>query len=87
MSAPAWSFRNHWMAHAATHAMMRPDRPALRYRGAAVTWAQLSRRSLQLAAGLAERGITAGDRVALLTVNHPWFVESVLAAGDRLHPA
>ncbi len=82
MPAPAWSFRNHWMAHTATHARMRPDKPALRYRGASVTWAQLSRRSLQLAAGLAERGITAGDRVALLTLNHPWFVESVLAANS-----
>jgi fatty-acyl-CoA synthase len=82
MPAPAWSFRNHWMAHTATHARMRPDRPALRYRGESVTWAQLSRRSLRLAAGLAERGITAGDRVALLTLNHPWFVESVLAANN-----
>ena len=82
MPAPAWSFRHHWMAHAATHARMRPDKPALRYRGESVTWAQLSRRSLQLAAGLAERGVTAGDRVALLTLNHPWFVESVLAANS-----
>jgi fatty-acyl-CoA synthase len=70
------------MAHAATHALMRPDRQALRFRGAAVTWAELSTRSLQLAAGLAERGVTAGDRVAVLTLNHPWFVESVLAANS-----
>ena len=82
MTAPAWSFRNHWMAHAATHAMMRPDQPALRYQGEAVSWAQLSRRSLQLAAGLAERAVSSGDRVALLTLNHPWFVESVLAANS-----
>jgi fatty-acyl-CoA synthase len=82
MSVPAWSFRHHWMAQAATHAKMRPDKPALRYRGESMTWAQLSRRSLQLAAGLAERGITSGDRVALLTLNHPWFVESVLAANS-----
>src|SRR5215472_829979 len=82
MSIPAWSFRNHWMAHAATHARMRPDKPALRYRGEAVTWAELSRRSLQLAAGLAGRGVTSGDRVALLTMNHPWFVESVLAVNS-----
>jgi fatty-acyl-CoA synthase len=82
MTAPAWSFRHHWMAHTATHAVMRPDKAALRYRGESVTWAQLSRRSLQLAAGLAERGVTAGDRVALLTLNHPWFVESVLAANS-----
>ncbi|TDV37775.1 long-chain-fatty-acid--CoA ligase [Actinophytocola oryzae] len=81
-SAPAWTFRNHWMAHAATHAMMRPDRPALRYLGETTTWAQLSWRSLRLAAGLADRGVVDGDRVALLTLNHPWFVESVLAANS-----
>ncbi|MCT2543637.1 long-chain-fatty-acid--CoA ligase [Streptomyces atratus] len=80
--APAWSFRHHWMTHAATHAAMRPDKPALRYLGATTTWSQLSHRSLRLAAALADRGVTAGDRVALLTLNHPWFVESVLAANS-----
>src|ERR1700678_1568760 len=80
MPAPAWSFRNPWTAHTATHAVMRPDKPALRYRGESVTWAQLSRRSLQLAAGLAERGITAGGRGVLLKPNHPWVVGGVLAA-------
>ncbi|ALC26914.1 MULTISPECIES: AMP-binding protein [Streptomyces] len=80
--APASSFRHHWMAHTATHAMMRPDKPALRHAGATTTWAQLSRRSLQLAAALADRGVRAGDRVAMLTLNHPWFVESVLAANS-----
>jgi fatty-acyl-CoA synthase len=48
---PAWTFRNHWMAHTGTHAAMRPDRPALRYRGEATTWSQLSERSLRGAAG------------------------------------
>jgi fatty-acyl-CoA synthase len=81
-AAPAWTFRHHWMAHAATHAMMRPDRPALRYLGETTTWAQLSRRSLRLAAALADRGVTEGDRVAMLTLNHPWFVESVFAANS-----
>ncbi|MBN6040576.1 long-chain-fatty-acid--CoA ligase [Amycolatopsis sp. 195334CR] len=79
---PAWSFRHHWMAHTATHALMRPDKPALRYLGETTTWAQLSRRSRQLAAALAGRGVADGDRVALLTLNHPWFVESVLAANS-----
>src|SRR5689334_22770244 len=78
--APAWSFRHHWMAHAATHAMMRPDKPALRYLGQTTTWAELWQRSARLAAAFADRGIGAGDRVALLTLNHPWFVESVFAA-------
>ncbi|WP_217139954.1 AMP-binding protein [Streptomyces sp. AC627_RSS907] len=81
-TAPAGSFRHHWMAHAATHAMMRPDKPALRYLGATTTWAQLSGRSLRLAAGLAGRGVRTGDRVAMLTLNHPWFVESVFAANS-----
>ncbi|MFJ4378157.1 long-chain-fatty-acid--CoA ligase [Streptomyces albidoflavus] len=81
-TAPSWSFRHHWMAHAATHAMTRPDKPALRYLGATTTWAQLSRRSLQLAAALAGHGVRKGDRVALLTLNHPWFVESVFAANS-----
>ncbi|WP_328451954.1 long-chain-fatty-acid--CoA ligase [Amycolatopsis sp. NBC_00438] len=81
-AAPGWSYRHHWMAHAATHAAMRPDQPALRYLGETTTWAQLSRRSLQLAAALAGRGVAEGDRVALLTLNHPWFVESVFAANS-----
>ena len=81
-AVPAWSFRHHWMAHAATHAMMRPDKPALRYRGDTTTWAQLSERSLRLAGALADRGVAEGDRVALLTLNHPWFVESVFAANS-----
>ncbi|GAB3891933.1 fatty-acid--CoA ligase FadD5 [Kibdelosporangium lantanae] len=81
-SAPAWTFRNHWMAQVASHALMRPDKPALRYLGETTTWAQLSERSLRLAAGLAERGVTRGDRVAMLTLNHPWFVEAVFAANS-----
>ncbi|MGW6268485.1 MULTISPECIES: long-chain-fatty-acid--CoA ligase [unclassified Streptomyces] len=81
-TAPAWSFRQHWMSQAATHAMTRPDKPALRHLGQTTTWSQLSRRSLRLAAAFAGRGVAAGDRVALLTLNHPWFVESVFAANS-----
>ncbi|UUV30894.1 AMP-binding protein [Amycolatopsis roodepoortensis] len=81
-SAPASSFRHHWMAHAATHAMMRPDKPALRYLGETTTWAELSERSLRLAAGLAAHGVAEGHRVATLTLNHPWFVETVFAANS-----
>lgn len=81
-TAPSWSFRHHWMSQAATHATMRPDKPALRHLGRTTTWAQLSGRSLRLAAGLADRGVAAGDRVALLTLNHPWCVESVFAANS-----
>lgn len=79
---PAWTFRNHWMAHAATHAAMRPEQPALRYCGETTTWSQLSERSLRGAAALAARGVSDGDRVALLTLNHPWFVEAVFATNS-----
>lgn len=82
MTAPAWTFRHHWMTHVATHALMRPDRDALRYRGEVTTWAQLSRRSLQCAAAFEDAGVREGDRVALLTLNHPWFVEAVFGANN-----
>ncbi|RSN29473.1 long-chain fatty acid--CoA ligase [Amycolatopsis sp. WAC 01416] len=81
-SAPASSFRHHWMAHAATHAMTRPDKPALRHLGETTTWAQLSQRSLRLAAALSGEGVAEGHRVATLTLNHPWFVETVFAANS-----
>ena len=69
---PAWTFRNHWMSHTATHALMRPDRPALKYRGEVTTWAQLSDRSLRLAAALAAR--------------HPEAVGSLVLAGAIADP-
>lgn len=79
---PAWTFRNHWMAHTATHAAMRPDQPALRFRGETTTWSELDLRIRRLAGALADRGVGEGDRVALLTLNHPWFVEAVFAANS-----
>jgi fatty-acyl-CoA synthase len=81
-TAPAWSFRHHWMSHVAAHAAMRPDATAVRFRGETTTWKQLADRSLSLAAALRDRGIGPGDRVALLTLNHPFFLEAVLAANS-----
>ena len=78
--APAWTYRNHWMAHAGTHAVMRPDRTAFKFRGQVTTWKQFNDRVLRGAAALQAAGVGAGDRVALLTLNHPGFVESVFAA-------
>lgn len=37
MSAAAWTFRNTWMTHTATHAQMQPDNPAMRLRGETTT--------------------------------------------------
>ncbi|MFC6154646.1 long-chain-fatty-acid--CoA ligase [Nocardioides yefusunii] len=79
-TAPAWSFRNHWMAHTATHAAMRGDSTALKFRGQVTTWSDLDDRVRRGASALRASGVDAGDRVALLTLNHPWFVETVFAA-------
>ncbi len=79
---PAWTFRNHWMSQVAGHAAMRPDATALRYLGKNTTWRQLHERSLAFAGALARRGVVAGDRVLLLTLNRPEFVEAVFGANS-----
>ncbi|TQL68802.1 fatty-acyl-CoA synthase [Nocardioides albertanoniae] len=77
--APAWTFRSHWMSQAAGHAVMRPDATALRFLGADTTWRELHERSLRFAGALRQRGVEEGDRVILLTLNRPEFVEAVFA--------
>ncbi|WP_353809414.1 fatty-acid--CoA ligase FadD5 [Agromyces sp. SYSU T00194] len=78
-TVPAWSFRTHWMSQTAGHAVSQPDAVALRYLGQDTTWGQLHERSLTLAGALRARGVRSGDRVMLLTLNRPEFVESVFA--------
>ncbi|WP_040168018.1 long-chain-fatty-acid--CoA ligase [Microbacterium gorillae] len=78
-SIPATVRRNHWMNQVATHAQNKPDAPAFRYLGETTTWAQASERMDALAAALARRGVRAGDRVLLLTLNRPEVVLSVFA--------
>ena len=78
-TAPAWTFRNHWMAQIAGHAVQRPTATALKHRGVITTWADLHDRSLRVAGALQRRGVEAGDRVLLLTLNHSEFVEAVVA--------
>jgi len=78
-TAPAWTFRNHWMAQIAGHAGQRPTATALKHRGVVTTWADLHERSLRVAGALQRRGVEAGDRVLLLTLNHSEFVEAVVA--------
>ncbi len=77
-TAPAWTFRNHWMSHIAGHAVQRPNATALKHRGVVTTWADLHERSLRIAGALQRRGVRAGDRVLLLTLNHSEFVEAVV---------
>ncbi len=72
--------RNHWTAHLERHAFAIPDRAALRFQGRTTTWRELRDRVHALAGALARRGVSFGDRVALLTTNRPEFLETVLAA-------
>jgi long-chain acyl-CoA synthetase len=57
----------------------RPDDAALVYRDERISYADLVERVERLAQGLASHGIGAGDPVALLLDNDPWFVTSYLA--------
>jgi fatty-acyl-CoA synthase len=59
---------------------MQPDTPALRFLENTLTWARLRRRVAALADGLSSHGVGFGDRVMILMLNRPEFIESVLAA-------
>ncbi|MEP6799694.1 MAG: AMP-binding protein, partial [Lapillicoccus sp.] len=76
---PLPSTRNHWMTWVETHATMKPDAVAFRYLGEATSWRTLHTRSTALARSLGSRGVGAGDRVLLLTLNRVEFFEAVLA--------
>ncbi|MDG3009047.1 long-chain-fatty-acid--CoA ligase [Rhodococcus sp. D2-41] len=76
---PLLSRRNHWINWVATHAEMKPDQAAFRFRGEVTTWRQLRDRSAAMAGALARRGVGQGDRVLLLTLNRTEFFEAVLA--------
>src|SRR4029453_9111626 len=58
----------------------RPRDPAPVFKGRAVTWAELDRRSDAFAAALAGLGVAPGDRVALLLPNCPQFLIGELGA-------
>ena len=62
------------------HALRTPERPAILYGGARVSYAELMRRIETAAGWLAARGIGPGDVVALLMKNSPAFVELTFAA-------
>jgi fatty-acyl-CoA synthase len=70
----------HWVDHIARHAFATPDEVAIRFLGESITWSRLDDRVQRLAAGLSARGVSKGDRVAILMTNRPEFVETALAA-------
>ncbi|MEV4237899.1 fatty-acid--CoA ligase FadD5 [Nocardia sp. NPDC050408] len=77
LDEPIRSRRNHWNNQIASHAQMRPDAVAVRFRGVDTTWRQLHERSLKFADALARRDIGFGDRVLILALNYPEYLEAV----------
>ena len=65
---------------AAWRAARTPDRPAARWRGDWLTYAELDRRAAKLAARLHAEGVRRGDRVAILAHNHIAHLDLLLAA-------
>jgi fatty-acyl-CoA synthase len=61
-------------------ARWRPDELAIKYAGVETTWRQLDSRTSDLAAGLARKGITKGDRIGLLLTNCMEWIELTMAA-------
>jgi fatty-acyl-CoA synthase len=56
-----------------------PQHPALRFEGGLQTYADLSDRIRKLAAIFIELGVSRGDRVGYMGLNHPCFLEAVYA--------
>ena len=77
---PYLSRRRNWITQLTRHALMQPQATALRFLGRTITWAELHTRVCGLAGALHRRGIGAGDRVMILMLNRPEFVETCLAA-------
>lgn len=69
-----------WFAVLAHHATRTPDRPLARFEGATLTYGEIAERATALAGGLHERGVAAGDVVALLSYNCTEFLETIFAA-------
>jgi fatty-acyl-CoA synthase len=63
----------------ARRARMTPGKPALVQAGRVTTYAELEQRSMRLALGLRQRGVSRGDRVAFLGLNCIELVETMFA--------
>ncbi|MGH8528277.1 MAG: AMP-binding protein [Nevskiales bacterium] len=65
---------------AARRARLTPERPVLYWRGRWFSYGELDIRARRLAGRLAERGVTKGDRVSILALNHIAHIDLILAA-------
>uniref|UniRef100_UPI0021F326DA AMP-binding protein n=1 Tax=Mycolicibacterium gadium TaxID=1794 RepID=UPI0021F326DA len=79
---PYLARRQNWTNQLARHALMQPDATALRFMGRTTTWAEFDHRVTKLADALSRRGVGFGDRVMILMLNRPEFVEATLAANQ-----
>lgn len=77
---PYLARRQNWVNQLTRHAMMQPDKTALRFLGRTTTWRELDDRVTRLAGALNRRGVGFGDRVLILMLNRTEFVEAMLAA-------
>jgi acyl-CoA synthetase (AMP-forming)/AMP-acid ligase II len=78
--APSQQGDMNWCAVLAHHASRTPDKALCRMGDTVVTYAGMARNSAELAAGLAARGVAAGDVVGLLSYNSNEFLEVIFAA-------
>lgn len=76
---PYLARRQNWTNQLSRHALMQPDKTALRFLGETTTWSELDRRVTALAGFLHKRGVAFGDRVLILMLNRTEFLEAVLA--------
>jgi fatty-acyl-CoA synthase len=60
-------------------ARWQPDKVGLKFEERDFTWAELDQRADELAAGLSNLGVGRGDRVGILLMNRPEFVETAMA--------
>src|SRR5574337_199853 len=68
----SWPFRR---------ARLTPDATAIVFGDRRFSYRELDDRVTRLAHALRELGVGPGDRVALLSVNHPAYLEALFAAG------
>ncbi len=77
---PYLSRRQNWSNQLSRHALMQPGATAVRFMGRTTTWAEFDHRVTKLADALARRGVCFGDRVMILMLNRPEFIEATVAA-------
>lgn len=65
----------------ARRAAVRPHDVAIEFEGATTTYADFAQRVNRLANALTDAGVRHGDRVAVVSFNHPAVLESFFAAG------